>query len=277
MRQNKQITLLVIIFTMVTGQLLAQGFSGVATYKASSSISIEMDSTKVSSAQMKAIKEKLQQGMQEEYTLAFNASESVWKEIELLDGGPVSASSNGMEIIVAGSGGNELIYKNVPEKRFEEGTDLMGKRFIIKDSLPEYEWKLTNETKKVGAYNCQKAIYTRIVDAKKFSTGMEEMEVTKDTIETVAWFTMDIPVSNGPDKYYGLPGLIMEVQKGRRQIICTKLVLNPKDPIKIEKPTKGKVVSAEEYRVITEKKMEDMMKRYNGGGNGETIEISIGG
>jgi GLPGLI family protein len=215
--------------------------------------------------------------VQKEYTLAFTTSESVWKQVESLNSGPASVSSNGMEVMVADGSGNSVLYKNIAKKQFEEGSDLMGKRFIVKGELTEYEWKLTGETKKIGNYNCQKAVNSRIVDAKKFSTGMKEMEVTKDTIVTTAWFTMDIPVSNGPEKYYGLPGLILEVQRGNKTIICTKIELNPSEKIKIEKPKKGKVVTPEEYVEISEKKMEEMMKRYSGGNDGEQIEIRIGG
>ncbi len=53
--------------------------------------------------------------------------------------------------------------------------------------------------------------------------------------------------------------------------------MNPSEKIKIEKPKKGKVVTPEEYVEISEKKMEEMMKRYSGGNDGEQIEIRIGG
>jgi GLPGLI family protein len=31
-------------------------------------------------------------------------------------------------------------------------------------------------------------------------------------VVTTAWYTPQIPVSNGPRNYHGLPGLIMEVK-----------------------------------------------------------------
>jgi len=276
--KNFNYILAILLFSFFFNEsLYAQNFSGIATYKTSSQLKIELDSTAMSPAQMKAIQDKLQKQLQKEYTLAFTTSESVWKQVESLNSGPASVSSNGMEVMVADGSGNSVLYKNIAKKQFEEGSDLMGKRFIVKGELTEYEWKLTGETKKIGNYNCQKAVNSRIVDAKKFSTGMKEMEVTKDTIVTTAWFTTDIPVSNGPDKYYGLPGLILEVQRANRTIICTKIELNPSEKIKIEKPKKGKVVSPEEYEQISEEKMEEMMKRYSGGNDGEQIEIRIGG
>ncbi len=180
-----------------------------------------------------------------------------------------------MEFLRFSSGASDILYKNIAETRYEREEDLMGKSFIIKDSLPNYEWQLTNETKKIGSYNCQKAIYTKIVETKKFSTGMEEMETGTDTVRTEAWFTMDIPVSNGPNDYYGLPGLILEVKTGNRVVICTKIVLNPEAGLEIEKPKKGKVMDAKSYQALSEEKMQEMMKRYSG--DGESIQIKVGG
>lgn len=255
----------------------AQEFSGLATYKTSGAIKIEMDSTQMPPGQMQEIQKQLQRKLQKEYTLAFNTTESTWKQVETLDGGTASAPGNGFELMVAGNSPREILYKNLKTNAYEKGSDLMGKRFIVKDSLKKYDWKLINETKKIGRYNCQKAIHTKITDAKIFSTNMDEMEITKDTVTTIAWFTTDIPVSHGPMEFHGLPGLILEVNTGYSVVICTKVALGPQENIEITRPKKGKVVSSEEYKAIKEEKMEDMMKRYNGGDGKKTIEIRIGG
>ena len=39
---------------------------------------------------------------------------------------------------------------------------------------------------------------------------MDEIEVPK-TIEVTAWYTPEIPINQGPADYWGLPGLILEV------------------------------------------------------------------
>ncbi|WP_332911473.1 GLPGLI family protein [Algoriphagus boritolerans] len=77
------------------------------------------------------------------------------------------------------------------------------------------------------------------MDSQRFSTGMTEMENVKDTIRVTAWFTPEIPVSHGPESYFGLPGLILEVQNQGRTLICEKIELNPStNPVKIEQPKK---------------------------------------
>ena len=85
---------------------------------------------------------------------------------------------------------------------------------------------------------------------------MEEYTVT-------AWYTPQIPVSSGPRSYHGLPGLILEINDGSETMICSKIVLNPKDKLSISEPSKGKKVNQKEFYEIMEKKMKEMNDRYH--------------
>ena len=90
----------------------------------------------------------------------------------------------------------------------------------------------------------------------------------KVLVTMVAWFTPEIPVSTGPAMYGGLPGLILEIGDDNRVMICTKVVLNPEEKIKLKEPNKGKVVSNSEFLIIQEDKAKEMRERYQrGGGN----------
>jgi GLPGLI family protein len=272
--KNTIITLTILVYLGIQFSLSAQKFSGIATYKSSAGIKINMGDI-TSEAEQERIQNELSKKFQKEHELHFTSNESTWKQVETLGSTTEKPGSSGVDFLMVSSGKSGILYKNIAERSYEKQDDLMGKSFIIKDSLPNYEWKLTNETKKIGAYSCQKAIYTKIVETKKFSTGMEEMETGTDTLKTEAWFTIDIPVSNGPNDYYGLPGLILEVKTGNMVVICTKIVLNPETGITIEKPKKGKVMDSKSYKALSEEKMKEMMKRYSG--DGESIQIEIGG
>ncbi len=268
------ITLSILYFFITQSTLTAQGFSGIATYQSSAGIKINLGE-KASEVEQERIQNEISKKFQKEHELHFTSSESTWKKIESLEATPNVKGNSSMEFLMMSSGKGGILYKNIGEKRYEREEDLVGKSFIIKDSLPNYDWQLTNETKKIGSYNCQKAIYTKVVETKNFSTDMEEMETGTDTLRTEAWFTMDIPVSNGPNDYYGLPGLILEVKTGTMVVICTKIVLNPEQGVKIEQPKKGKVMDSETFKALSEEKMKEMMKRYSG--DGESIRIEIGG
>ncbi|GAB3234908.1 GLPGLI family protein [Algoriphagus aestuariicola] len=255
-----------------------QGLTGRAYYKSSSSIRFQMDSSRTSPEQMAEIQAQLKKQMERDYILSFTQTESNWKQAESLGGGPATASSGGMTMVINTGSADRVLYKNVAEQSFEQEQDVMGKEFLVKDALEPAEWELTGETKKIGNYTAQKATYSRIVDSQRFSTGMTEMENVKDTIQVVAWFTPEIPVAHGPENYFGLPGLILEVHNSGRTLICEKIELNPSaDPVEIEHPKRGKEVSREEFRAVQEEGMKQMMNRYQGKpGEGNQFTIRIG-
>ncbi len=259
-------------------EVSGQGLTGRAYYKSTSSFKFQMDSSRTSPEQMAEIQTQLKKQMERDYILSFTQTESNWKQAESLGGGPATASSGGMTMVINTGSADRVLYKNVAEQTFEQEQDVMGKEFLVKDALEPAEWELTGESKKIGNYTAQKATYSRIVDSQRFSTGMAEMENVKDTIQVVAWFTPEIPVAHGPENYFGLPGLILEVHNSGRTLICEKIELNPSaDPVAIEHPKRGKVVSREEFRATQEEGMKQMMNRYQGKpGEGNQFTIRIG-
>ena len=174
------------------------------------------------------------------------------------------------------SGGTDVLYKNIKEKRMANKTDLMGKIFLIKDNLVSYDWELTGETKNIGNYTCYKAAYEIEEDDIIIDMIDGEVKEVKKTIKRtiVAWYTLDVPVSNGPSNYGGLPGLILEVNDGDETIMCSEIVLNPKEVKEIKEPIKGKIVTREKFAEISLEKTKEMMNRYRSR-DGKGIEIEI--
>ena len=278
MKRTHTILSLLLFFGIGLQASFAQGFMGRAYYKSSSKISISMDSTKMAPEQMAQIQASLKKQMEQNYVLSFNQTESTWKKEESLGGGPATASSGGAVFMVASSGEGSTLYKNIADQTYLEDHEMMEKAYLVKDNLTPEEWELSGETKKVGNYTAQKASFTKIVDSKRFSTGMTEMENVKDTLQVTVWFTPEIPVSHGPENYFGLPGLILEVQNQGRTLICEKIELNPSaDPVVIVKPSKGKEITKEEFRAVQDEGMKQMMNRYQGKpGSGTQMQIRIG-
>lgn len=278
MKHAQIILSLLLFFGLGLQSSFAQGFTGRAYYKSSSQLKISMDSTKMNPEQIAQIQASLKKQMEQNFILSFNQTESSWKKEASLGGGPATASSGGAVFMVASSGEGSTLYKNLAELNYVQEQDMMGKEYLIKDELKPAEWELSEETKKVGNYTVQKASFSRIIDSKRFSTGMTEMENVKDTIQVIAWFAPEIPVSHGPENYFGLPGLILEVQSQGRTFICEKIELNPSaDPVVIEKPSKGKEITQTEFRTVQEDGMKQMMNRYQGKpGEGATMQIRIG-
>ena len=81
---------------------------------------------------------------------------------------------------------------------------------------PNFGWEILPETKNILGYKCQKA-------KGKFRGR-----------EYIAWFSSDIPRSDGPWKFCGLPGLILAVQdtKGDFVFTCTAIENKKSTPIR---------------------------------------------
>ncbi len=275
---------LVTLIITATSSLSAQDFQGVATYKTSRKLNIQLDSTKVNSAMHDQMMEMLKKQFQKTFILTFDKESSVYKEDEVLESPQVGGT--GMNVVMLGSGGSDIFYKNTKENRYSNYTDLYGKIFLVKDSIENIEWTLENETKNIGEYTCYKATFSEEIEVVESGISingdkdLSEPETRTETRVTTAWYTPQIPVNNGPARYQGLPGLILEINDGQQTIICSKIVLNPEDNVEIKEPTKGKVVNQTEFDAIMEKKQQEMMERYSprhDGREGETFQIRIGG
>tara|TARA_B110000008_G_scaffold115747_1_gene118541 strand:+ start:298 stop:1134 length:837 start_codon:yes stop_codon:yes gene_type:complete len=263
---------------LISGSMFAQDFSGRATYKTHRKPSFELDSTTM--AANPGIQEQLEAQMrkmfQKTFTLDFTKSESMYKEEQELDAPKVPSSNGGvMVMVMGGDGSSDILYKNISQNRMAHKTELMGKVFLIKDNLVAYDWELTGETKNIGIYTCYKAVYEReeeSIEINMMGGEAKEEKVTKKTT-LVAWYTTDVPVSNGPNNYGGLPGLILEVNDGDLTIVCSEIVLNPKEVKEIKEPVKGKIVARKKFEDITKEKTKEMMDRYKTRDGGMRIQF----
>lgn len=276
--------LLIVATLLLVTKVNAQEFHGEATYKSKRQIDIKLDSTQVNSEMHQQMTELLKKQFEKTYVLSFNKEESIYKEEESL----APPQPQGMQMVVVTSGGSDLLYKNMKEKRFTNQNESFSKLFLIKDTLQEHEWTLESETKNIGEYTCFKATMKReveVIESGISVNGDKDLSTINKTpkmkeITITAWYTPQIPVSTGPSNYHGLPGLILEANDGTETVICSKIVINPKNASKITEPNKGKELSQEAYDKIMDKKMKDMeerMRSNNRGRDGENIEIRIGG
>lgn len=284
--------LLTVFFTSYN--VFAQDFQGKAYYQSKTTMDMDgIGGPDASPERKKQIAERMKSFLEKEYVLTFNQAESIYKEEEKLEapGGGRGFGRFGSSL----SGGPK--YKNVKTKEVITDQEFYGKQFLIVDELKTLEWKMGTETKQIGQYTCFKATATTTSDAFDFSSfgrpgrgrgnDREENKKEKDstdsktkgdkekpeakepkTIEVVAWYSPQIPVNQGPDGYWGLPGLILEVNADRTTILCTKIILNPEEKEEIEKPKKGNEVTQAEYSEIVTKKMEEMREMYGGRGRG---------
>ena len=290
----------VLVFAVASSfGLRAQEFQGMAIYESKTSTSdfkTRMQGNKDMTPDMqKMIEERMKKMFEKTFILNFDKSASIYKEEEKLDA--PGQGGGGMRMMASMTGGGGIFYKNVKNKSYTVDKDFMGKEFLVKDSLPNLKWKMESETRVIGGYNCFKAtavraasktdfrnlrpkkeetLKTKAAEPTKKTSFMDEMDMPKETV-IIAWYTPEIPVNQGPENYWGLPGLILEVNDGKTVILCSKVVLNSKVKADIKAPTKGKVISQKEFDETVIKKMEEFREMNQGRGGNGGMRMRIGG
>lgn len=137
----------------------------------------------------------------------------------------------------------DIMYKNLPEKKITIKTYLAGSPYVYEELYKKPVWKLLKDTKTINGYWCKKA--TTYFKGRNYQ----------------AWYTTEIPVSDGPWKFCGLPGLILNIQDDKEEVsfVCQSITL-PKTKIYIFKDVDTShtiKLNKKEFNKIFEKYMEN--------------------
>ena len=140
-----------------------------------------------------------------------------------------------------------VIYKNLRDSIlvFREG--FRQSAIIVQEpKLPKILWQISDEKKMIDVYECQKA--TTFFRGRNYT----------------AWFTRKIPISNGPWKLHGLPGLILEFQTddNKYNMKFVRIVIPIEDISLLHKPIKGKRIDFTNYCAERKKRYEDGFKGF---------------
>jgi len=144
-------------------------------------------------------------------------------------------------------------YYSKKENKLVERKDVFGEVYLVSKNVNVNDWELLNETKSLGNYLCYKAVRELELISGRGKPFVRKQEV---------WYTPQIPLPYGPKDFVGFPGLVLQVTSGTVQYTATKIVLNPKERIKIKKPKRGKKITKKEYKKITAKSLENSKAIY---------------
>ena len=86
-----------------------------------------------------------------------------------------------------------VIYKGFPEEKISYSYKILRDNLRYEEDLNQFSWEILPENKLIEGYQSQKA--TTTFAGRNY----------------IAWFTSEIPISEGPYKFNGLPGLILEI------------------------------------------------------------------
>ncbi len=86
---------------------------------------------------------------------------------------------------------NSFCFKNIVVHNLVVRDRVLSNNYIYEEPFPQFDWKLSNETTTILGHKCQKA--TTTFRGRRW----------------IVWYADDIPISDGPWKFCGLPGLVL--------------------------------------------------------------------
>jgi len=139
------------------------------------------------------------------------------------------------------------IYKNHLDTLMLSQVNSGEKEYLIEEPLAEFKWKIGKKKKKVSGYQCIEA-------TTKTAKGMP----------VTAWYTPDIPVSEGPASYFGLPGLILyvDINNGSTIYSCTSIE-QLDDLTAMNAPDTGEKISRAQYEAMVSERLERIQRDAN--------------
>jgi GLPGLI family protein len=125
-------------------------------------------------------------------------------------------------------GENNIIQSDLEAGKFVSQKNVLGKTFLLQDSLRKIKWKITDETRVIAGFNCRRA-----------------NAIIMDSIYVVAFYTDEILSSGGPESFTGLPGLILGVALPHQHVtwFATKVQQVEVGPAGVAIVPKGKKVN----------------------------------
>lgn len=137
------------------------------------------------------------------------------------------------------------VIQDLDNKTVSTQREVFENTYVIKDSLRNLEWRITDETRQIAGFECRKAV-TKICDS----------------VYVVAFYTDQIPVSAGPESFGGLPGMILGLAVPRLYAtwFATRVELVDPTPAQLNPVQKGKKVNWEQLYVELKKGFKDWGK-----------------
>jgi GLPGLI family protein len=108
----------------------------------------------------------------------------------------------GEDVLLLEPKGN-MIYKNYQSDSLKIRELVVTTVYQSKEEMPEFDWVLGTKEKQLGNYKVKNA--TTTFRGRNFEV----------------WFTEEIPISDGPWKFNGLPGLILEAYDTEKDYVFT--------------------------------------------------------
>ncbi|MFT4154190.1 GLPGLI family protein [Parafilimonas sp.] len=140
----------------------------------------------------------------------------------------------------------QSIYRNVKDVFYIRTSPINGKRYCFYDTVPNRNWELTPDTQTIAGFACLKANFT-------FRSG----------VKGYAWYAPELAVPFGPETWYGLPGLILEVGSYDNfyKISVLKITIPYEEKTNLQPCINSKLVSKNEFSKIQQENNEQGLQQ----------------
>lgn len=169
-------------------------------------------------------------------TLHFNKTESKYEDSEESAEPGEEGWSNRKEVF--------FMKRNFATNTLYDGITFLGKTYLVHDTITPPAWKILNDLKEVAGHICMNASL-------------------KDTLRkqnTLVWFALDMPISAGPERFFGLPGIILEVDINDGALIMTadKIDIMPlTTELDVPEKIKGKKINSRQFMELEDKQIKE--------------------
>lgn len=152
--------------------------------------------------------------------------------------GSVSLDMVSKAIAPYDDGQPNFVYKHIPAEGKLTFTTYHVDWFKYSEPIPALQWKIEGKDSVIAGYHCQAA--TTSLRGRRWR----------------AWFTLDIPVSDGPWKLCGLPGLILRAtdEQGYFDFDCTGVASIEFPPIELAKNNYVSCTPEEAFKMEQERR-----------------------
>ena len=194
--------IIILTICQAAGQLTKETpsivFRGKLTFERKLNVHRQLDemlkSGRGNSSMMEAMKKQVPKYKTDIFEMYFNEKESLYTPAR--DG--ISESKMMMGNIPAD---RNVIFNDFESDSCTSQKKIFEKTYLVKDSLRRYQWKITEEFRKIAGFNCRRA-----------------ETIIMDSVYVIAFYTDAIMAPGGPESFNGLPGMILGVVMPRLNV-----------------------------------------------------------
>lgn len=135
-----------------------------------------------------------------------------------------------------------IVYNNYEKNSSTAQKFIFEKNYLVQDTLKHFDWKITEEFRKIAGFNCRRA-----------------ETIIMDSVYVIAFYTEAIIATGGPEGFNGLPGMILGIVMPRLNLTYFATKVENYLPVAndIVAPTKG---DKKTYKELNETLYESLKK-----------------